>query len=105
MNLSCCTCLAVVALKSRCTTGGGPCGLGGGRDPLRCVGNLGETRTRVRPERRSCGCGPALSPWPPWPAGPPMSPELAEALLVGAAAVTPPEAEDPQWEDIILPSS
>ena len=30
---------------------------------------------------------------------PPMSPELAEALLVGAAAVTPamtpPEAEDP----------
>ena len=50
----------------------------------------------------------ALSPWPPWPAGPPVSPELAEALLVGAAAVTPavtpPEAEDPQWEDVILPS-
>ena len=28
--------------------------------------------------------------------GPPESPELAEALLVGAAAVTPPEAESPQ---------
>ena len=39
---------------------------------------------------------PALSPRPPWPAGPPVSPELAEALLVGAAAVTPPEAEAPQ---------
>ena len=43
---------------------------------------------------------PALSPRPPWPASPPMSPELAEALLVGAAAVTPavtpPEAESPQ---------
>ena len=39
---------------------------------------------------------------------PPMSPELAEALLVGAAivtpAMTPPEAEDPQWEDVVLPS-
>ena len=32
----------------------------------------------------------------PWPAGPPVSPELAEALLVGAAAMTPPEAESPQ---------
>ena len=32
----------------------------------------------------------------PRPAGPPESPELAEALLVGAAAVTPPEAEAPQ---------
>ena len=32
----------------------------------------------------------------PWPAGPPVSPELAEALLVGAPAVTPPEAEAPQ---------
>ena len=41
----------------------------------------------------------------PRPAGPPESPELAEALLVGAAAVTPPEAEDPQWEDVVLPSS
>ena len=56
----------------------------------------------------------------PRPAGPPhpleatmtavplMSPELAEALLVGAAtgtpAVTPLEAEDPQWDDIVLPS-
>ena len=39
---------------------------------------------------------PVLSPRPPRPAGPPMSPELAEALLVGAAAVTPPEAEAPQ---------
>jgi hypothetical protein len=51
---------------------------------------------------------PARSPRPPRPAGPPeaavmvvppVSPELAEALLVGAAAVTPavtsPEAEDP----------
>ena len=46
---------------------------------------------------------PALSPWP---AGPPKS--ALPALLVGAAAVapavTPPEAEDPQWEDVILPS-
>ena len=32
----------------------------------------------------------------PWPAGPPVSPEPAKALLVGAAAVTPPEAESPQ---------
>ena len=52
---------------------------------------------------------PALSPRPPRPAGPPESPELAKPLLVGAAvvtpAMTPPEAEDPQWEDIILPSS
>ena len=60
---------------------------------------------------------PARSPRPPQPAGPPeaamtvvppMSPELVEALLVGVAAVTPavtpPEAEDPQWEDVILPS-
>ena len=57
---------------------------------------------------------PARSPWPPSPpesvvtAIPPVSPELAEALLVGAAAVTPavtpPEAEDPQWEDVVLPS-
>ena len=39
---------------------------------------------------------PALSPLPPRPAGPPESPELAEALLVGAAAVTPPKAESPQ---------
>ena len=63
---------------------------------------------------------PAWSPRPPRPAGPPhppeaavtvvppVSPELTEALLVGAAAVTPavtpPEAEDPQWEDVVLPS-
>ena len=51
---------------------------------------------------------PARSPRPPQPVGPPKSPELAEALLVGAAtvtpAVTPPEAEDPQCEDVILPS-
>ena len=46
----------------------------------------------------------ALSPWPPRPAGPPVSPELAEALLVGAAAVTPPEAKAPQWEVIVRPS-
>ena len=39
---------------------------------------------------------PALSPRPPRPAGSPVSPELAEALLVGAAAVTPPKAEAPQ---------
>ena len=48
---------------------------------------------------------PARSPRPPRPAGPPKSPKLAEALLVVAAAVTPPEAEDPQWEDVVLPSS
>ena len=39
---------------------------------------------------------------------PRVSPELAETLLVGAAAVTPavtpPKAEDPQWEAVILPS-
>ena len=46
---------------------------------------------------------PALSPRPPQPTGPPMSPELAEALLVGATAVTPPEAEAPQWPDDVLP--
>ena len=56
---------------------------------------------------------PAWSPRPPRPTGPPksanaavlpVSPELAEALLVGAAAVTPPEAEDLQWEDVVLSS-
>ena len=47
---------------------------------------------------------PARSPRPPRPTGPPVSPKLAKALLVGAAAVTPPEAEDPQWEDAVLPS-
>ena len=60
---------------------------------------------------------PARSPRPTGPPHPPkaavtvvppMSPELAAALLVGAAAVTPPvtppEAEDPQREDIVLPS-
>ena len=39
---------------------------------------------------------------------PRVSPELAEALLVGATAVTPavtpPKAKDPQWEDVVLPS-
>ena len=39
---------------------------------------------------------PALSPRPPRPAGPPVSPKLVEALLVRATAVTPPEAESPQ---------
>jgi hypothetical protein len=42
---------------------------------------------------------PARSPRPPRPAGPPEAAVMAEALLVGAAAVTPavtsPEAEDP----------
>ena len=42
----------------------------------------------------------------PRPAHPPES--ALSALLVGAAtvapAVTPPEAEDPQWEDVVLPS-
>jgi hypothetical protein len=60
---------------------------------------------------------PARSPRHPQPAGPPdaivtavppVSPELAKALLVAAATmthmVTPPKAEDPQWEDIVLPS-
>ena len=56
---------------------------------------------------------PTRSPPPPQPADPPkstvmaippMSPELAKALLVGATAVTSPEAEDPQWEDVVLPS-
>ena len=60
---------------------------------------------------------PARSPWPAGPphppeaavtAVPPVSPELAEALLVGVAAVTPavtpPKAKDPQWEDVVLPS-
>ena len=42
---------------------------------------------------------PAGPPHPPkaaMTAVPPMSPELAEALLVGAAIVTPPKAESPQ---------
>ena len=43
---------------------------------------------------------PTRSPRPPWPIGPPESPELAKALLVGVAAVppagTPPEVEPPQ---------
>ena len=39
---------------------------------------------------------PTLSPQPPRPAGPPVSPELAEALLVGTTAVTPPDVEAPQ---------
>ena len=43
---------------------------------------------------------PARSPRPPWPVGPPESPELAKALLVGATTVapagTPPDAEAPQ---------
>ena len=42
---------------------------------------------------------PASPPHPPEAAVtavPPMSPELAEALLVGAATVTLPEAEAPQ---------
>ena len=60
---------------------------------------------------------PAWSPRSPRPAGPPestvmavphVSPELAEALLVGAAAVTPavtlPKAKDPQRGDVVLPS-
>ena len=38
----------------------------------------------------------------PQPAHPPES--ALSALLVGAAAVTPPEAKDPQWEDVVLPS-
>ena len=32
----------------------------------------------------------------PRPAGPPVCLELSESLLVGAAAMTPPEAESPQ---------
>ena len=47
--------VAVVALKSKCVTGGGPCGLGGGLEPLRCVSAHGVTGARVRPERRNCG--------------------------------------------------
>ena len=53
---------------------------------------------------------PARSPRPPSPpksavtAVPPVSPKLAEALLVGAAAVTPAMTEGPQWEDDVLPS-
>ena len=45
---------------------------------------------------------PARSPRPPRPAGPPES--ALSALLVGATAVTPPKAEDPQWEGVVLPS-
>ena len=54
---------------------------------------------------------PAGPPHPPEAAVtivPPVSPKLAKALLVGAAAVTPPvtppEAKDPQWEDVVLSS-
>ena len=96
----------MVALKSRWVTGGGPCGLGGGRDPLRCVGGLGETRTGY--DQSGVAGVPARSPRPPRLASPPESPVLAETQLVGATvvtpAVTPPEAEDPQREDIVLPS-
>ena len=69
---------------------------------------------------QSCVAMAGVPAWSPRPAGPPhppeatmtdvpsVSPELAEALLVGAAVVTPvvtpPEAEDSQWEDVVLPS-
>ena len=73
-----------------------------------------ESAALVRLEHRNDQSGVAVARVPtqsPWPAGPPhppeaavtavppVSPKLAEALLVGAAtvtlAVTPPEAEDP----------
>ena len=49
---------------------------------------------------------PALSPRPTGPAHPPET--AVSALLVGATAmalaVTPPEAEAPQWQDVVLAS-
>ena len=82
-----------------------------------------ESVALVRLEHRNDQSGvavagvPAQSPWPAGPphppkaavtAVPPVSPELAVALLVGAAVVTPPvtppKAKDPQRGDIVLPS-
>ena len=48
------------------------------------------------PARSPRPAGPPHPPEAAVTAVPPVSPELAEALLVGAAAVTPPEAEAPQ---------
>ena len=60
------------------------------------------------PARSPRPAGPPHPPEAAVTAVPPMSPKLAEALLVEAAAVTPvvtlPKAEDPQWEDVVLPS-
>ena len=60
------------------------------------------------PARSPRPAGPPHSPEAAVTTIPPVSPKLAAALLVGAAAVayamTPPEAESPQWEDIILAS-
>ena len=66
------------------------------------------------PARPPQPAGPAHPPEAVVTAVPPVSPELAKApksavaLLAEAAAmtpaVTPPEAEDPQWEDVVLPS-
>ena len=60
------------------------------------------------PARSPRPAGPPHPPEAAVTAVPPVCPELAEALLVGATAVTPamtpPEAEDPQQEDVILPS-
>ena len=60
------------------------------------------------PARSPRPAGPPHSPEAAVTTIPPVSPKLAAALLVGAAAVTPPvtppEAKDPQWEDIVLPS-
>ena len=90
----------MAALKSRWVTRGGPCGLGGGRDPLRCVGGSVRLGHGYDQSGVAGAVVPALSPWPPRPTGPPVSPKLAKALLVGAAAVTPAvtplEAEAPQ---------
>ena len=62
----------------------------------------------MRLEHRYDQSGIAMARVPAWSPQPTSPPELAEALLVGAAivtpAMTPPEAEDPQWEDVVLPS-
>ena len=98
----------MAALKSRCTTGGGPyCQA---VDEIPSAVSAASVRLEHRYDQSGVAVAvvPTLSPWPPRPAGPPVSPELAEALLVEAAAVTPamtpPKAEDPQQEDVVLPS-
>ena len=56
------------------------------------------------PARSPRPVGPPHPPKATMTAIPPVSPELAAALLVGAATVTPTEAKDPQREDVVLPS-
>ena len=78
----------MAALKSKCVIGGGPYGLGGGQEPLRCVSALGVTGARYDQSGEAMAEVPALSPRPVVP------PE--SALLAVPAAMTPPEADPHQ---------